>query len=289
MGAKVFEREGDLDIAAKLTEGCVWAYNSTRTGIMPESFRVVPCASREECAWNETRWWDFLDPYAHNREEVYEAKVERFHLKAATEKADDAKPSKSAHAVPQIEIGDGPSKAEKRRVKRKAMETDRPQADKVPSKTTSPNEQYENSILVEPPPPSHEEYVQARIEDERLPPGFTRIYDGRYILRYVKLRLFTNSKAFVPILSMLTYMLSSTAPKRSNPSSTCTGSRAINTGARPDGVCLPPSRLPLTRTTATAQLTTLPRRRRNCLIRWRVSGLQKPSSITIYYLATRAS
>lgn len=183
MGAKVFEREGDLDIAAKLTEGCVWAYNSTRTGIMPESFRVVPCASREECAWNETRWWDFLDPYAHNREEVYEAKVERFHLKAATEKADDAKPSKSAHAVPQIEIGDGPSKAEKRRVKRKAMETDRPQADKVPSKTTSPNEQYENSILVEPPPPSHEEYVQARIEDERLPPGFTRIHDGRYILR----------------------------------------------------------------------------------------------------------
>lgn len=67
MGAKIFNREGDLALAEKLTDGCVWAYESTTTGIMPESSLVLPCESREQCAWNETRYWEALDPYSVTR------------------------------------------------------------------------------------------------------------------------------------------------------------------------------------------------------------------------------
>jgi mannosyl-oligosaccharide alpha-1,2-mannosidase len=43
LGSRVFGRPADLDVAAKLTDGCVWAYNSTRTGVMPESFHIRRC------------------------------------------------------------------------------------------------------------------------------------------------------------------------------------------------------------------------------------------------------
>lgn len=37
------EADADLALAARLTEGCVWAYEATTTGIMPETFEMVPC------------------------------------------------------------------------------------------------------------------------------------------------------------------------------------------------------------------------------------------------------
>lgn len=57
IGAKMFERSDELAIARKLTDGCVWAYNSTQTGIMPEMFRLVSCRDPDQCGWNEERWW----------------------------------------------------------------------------------------------------------------------------------------------------------------------------------------------------------------------------------------
>lgn len=57
IGAKVFERSDELAIARKLTNGCLWAYNSTQTGIMPEMFRLVSCRHSDQCEWNEERWW----------------------------------------------------------------------------------------------------------------------------------------------------------------------------------------------------------------------------------------
>jgi mannosyl-oligosaccharide alpha-1,2-mannosidase len=75
MGSRLFDRPSDLDIAAKLTDACVWAYESTATGIMPESFLVTPCANRKDCAWNETHWFFDIDPNAEAREEVYEQQM----------------------------------------------------------------------------------------------------------------------------------------------------------------------------------------------------------------------
>ena len=77
VGAKIFEREGDLDRAKKLTDGCVWAYETTDTGIMPELFHTIPCKSLTECPWNETIWNEELDPYADSREQQRVAQKER--------------------------------------------------------------------------------------------------------------------------------------------------------------------------------------------------------------------
>ena len=67
VGAKIFDREEDLDIARKLTDGCVWAYESTPTGIMPESFEMIPCDSQKMCPFNQTRWYESLDLYKESR------------------------------------------------------------------------------------------------------------------------------------------------------------------------------------------------------------------------------
>jgi mannosyl-oligosaccharide alpha-1,2-mannosidase len=38
IGSKTLDRPKDLELAIKLGETCFWAYNSTTTGIGPESF-----------------------------------------------------------------------------------------------------------------------------------------------------------------------------------------------------------------------------------------------------------
>lgn len=58
IAAKIFERPDDLAIARKLVNGCIWAYESMPTGIMPESFSVVPCPDPDDCAWSYERWYD---------------------------------------------------------------------------------------------------------------------------------------------------------------------------------------------------------------------------------------
>lgn len=70
IASRIFDRPAELELAAKITDGCVWAYESTRTGIMPEGFVTVPCDDAGLlCGWNQTRYWDALDPYWHVREE----------------------------------------------------------------------------------------------------------------------------------------------------------------------------------------------------------------------------
>ena len=59
IGAKIFGRE-EVETARRLTDGCVWAYESMPSGIMPETFQAIPCIG--QCQWNETVWrekiWD---------------------------------------------------------------------------------------------------------------------------------------------------------------------------------------------------------------------------------------
>jgi mannosyl-oligosaccharide alpha-1,2-mannosidase len=61
MGAKLFNEPLELEIARKLVDGCIWAYDLMPTGIMPEIFHVVPCRAAESsnpelCAWDENTW-----------------------------------------------------------------------------------------------------------------------------------------------------------------------------------------------------------------------------------------
>ncbi|KPM40887.1 hypothetical protein AK830_g5659 [Neonectria ditissima] len=62
LGGKIFNRPEDIETAKKLTDACVWAYQSTPTGIMPEFAHLAPCPSLEKCEFNETAWWESLDP-----------------------------------------------------------------------------------------------------------------------------------------------------------------------------------------------------------------------------------
>lgn len=59
LAAKVFSRPDDLSTARQLLDGCLWAYDSMPTGIMPESFQAVPCVetAEENCTWTDEKWY----------------------------------------------------------------------------------------------------------------------------------------------------------------------------------------------------------------------------------------
>lgn len=56
LGGKLFGRQDDVDIGAKLTEGCIWTYAASKHGVMPETFHMAPCADRNDCEWDELMW-----------------------------------------------------------------------------------------------------------------------------------------------------------------------------------------------------------------------------------------
>ena len=58
LGGKLFEIPGHVEIGKKITNGCIWTYKALPLGIMPEKFRMLPCESKTDCQWNETRWED---------------------------------------------------------------------------------------------------------------------------------------------------------------------------------------------------------------------------------------
>jgi len=66
IGAKIFNRGDDLAIARRLTDGCVWAYNAMPSGLMPETFHLVPChvgtveIEPGRCEWDDDRWYEAI-------------------------------------------------------------------------------------------------------------------------------------------------------------------------------------------------------------------------------------
>ena len=56
IGAKLFEHEEHMNMARKLVDGCIWAYDQMPTGIMPEMFRMVACDMNSDCQWDEKKW-----------------------------------------------------------------------------------------------------------------------------------------------------------------------------------------------------------------------------------------
>jgi mannosyl-oligosaccharide alpha-1,2-mannosidase len=56
IGARMFGREEDVQVARKLMEGCLWAYESARGGIMPEILEMIPCERADACPFDEDRW-----------------------------------------------------------------------------------------------------------------------------------------------------------------------------------------------------------------------------------------
>lgn len=81
IGAKIFDRSSDLDLARKVTDGCIWAYEATTTGIMPERYLAVPCSNGVQCTWNETKYQELIDPEWKQRAEQWKQRAEQQKLR----------------------------------------------------------------------------------------------------------------------------------------------------------------------------------------------------------------
>ena len=64
-GGRLIENATYVDIGRKLTDGCIWAYNSFPSGIMPEDLRVTDaCPTFKKCDWKTptSTDWNKYDP-----------------------------------------------------------------------------------------------------------------------------------------------------------------------------------------------------------------------------------
>ncbi|KAF1977178.1 seven-hairpin glycosidase [Bimuria novae-zelandiae CBS 107.79] len=222
MSARIFERPKDLEIAAKLTEGCVYAYNMTATGIMPEAFEGVACESQKVCTWNETLYNEVLDPNADIRLKQHEEAMANYEIKlksaslwfdeqmkAYMEATAAPVPVATSVVAPVAEVTKVPdSVLDKRELadlaanrKGKVLRPPQngstnaesgPADDEPPTKIATEEEEEPSPSRVMPTfpaiyspqvPLNHEEYVKMRLEEERLPLGVTRIKAREYILR----------------------------------------------------------------------------------------------------------
>jgi mannosyl-oligosaccharide alpha-1,2-mannosidase len=217
LGAKLFDRKEDLDIAAKLTDGCIWAYESTQSGIMPETFVALPCDDRKSCDWNEMKWWDELDPNPQWRLENYEEQMKVY--SSQLEKAKETEPpplpfntlgeafnvvqTPEPKAVVDESKLKSPSNMEKRQLDNalgggKIAFSHKKIVDAKPAETVATSTKEAESVWTPPSatidhtppaiyspdkPLTHEQYAKEIIEEDRIPPGMIHMRDRRYILR----------------------------------------------------------------------------------------------------------
>ncbi|KAH7394092.1 glycosyl hydrolase family 47-domain-containing protein [Phaeosphaeria sp. MPI-PUGE-AT-0046c] len=215
MGAKIFDRPGDLEMAKKLTEGCVWSYDMTQSGIMPESFEAIPCESRKQCSWNETLYWETLDPRAEYRLESYKEQMKVYHSQLSSASswyqeqlaamtapptpvaspvqatqtpiyADTLDKRQLAHLVDDAEMPAETSSSAAMAFDQNVVEPTRVQQSlAVEDALAEPSQVLPVFPYIYTPiaPLNHKDYVQNKIQEERLPPGVTLIGARNYILR----------------------------------------------------------------------------------------------------------
>lgn len=89
LAAQAFRKQDDLELARKVVNGCVWAYDVNKRGIMPEIFHVVPCISNTMCEWNEAAWYESVD--AMNSGKSIKGKIARHNLPPGISAVDDTR------------------------------------------------------------------------------------------------------------------------------------------------------------------------------------------------------
>jgi mannosyl-oligosaccharide alpha-1,2-mannosidase len=192
LGGVIFDRPEDVEVGKKLTDGCIWAYNVTATGIMPEDFYLSKCESKTNCEWNETKYYEELDPYRAHRAKTptilgtYGNDDKDASDAPAALKGTDYVGSNKRQAEPEA-----PAKASEGKIAEPVNDAALPTL--TGTQTTDvevgvpappiPKLSALKPIYTPPVPLTHEEYVAKKIEEERLPPGFTSIVSKNYILR----------------------------------------------------------------------------------------------------------
>ena len=212
MGSRIFDRKEDMDIGKRLTDACVWAYEMTPTGIMPEHFQAVPCESIDKCPFNQTLWYEKLDPYHPRRnfpsstsQEVLDdgkqsagqggpkgGKSDSTSSNQTAKKNGASDSSLRKRLVGDVENDDKPlqTKEDKEKDTKGKPETDKaPNAGDGQMATPTSSDEEGQAVApviaayTPPPIPSQEEYALSRIENEKLPKGVSRITGSRYLLR----------------------------------------------------------------------------------------------------------
>ncbi|KAF2481934.1 glycosyl hydrolase family 47-domain-containing protein [Neohortaea acidophila] len=201
MGGVIFDQPEHVDIGSKLTEGCVWAYNVTATGIMPDMAGLMACEDlKSECKWNESAWWDVLDPYSATRLQGTTVSpppppmpptVQKEALPPNTPVVADG-PHPDLRDDSHANLEDATLDPLHPAVYKRQLEA-LSELPSQPSPSLLPDGEANLPDLASPydlptptksnAPLSHEDYVKKKIECEGIPPGFTHITDRRYQLR----------------------------------------------------------------------------------------------------------
>ena len=201
LGARIFRNEPDVDLARKLTDGCIWAYEQSPTGIMPELFDMVPCPSLDEpCKFNETAWWHGIDPWAKDKVKVFQqmaAEADREAIAAARVDTESVltdplnKPAAKIADLEQDDQGIDPSKAEEKwneHINRRSVENvDVPselshlaEKRRTPAELNAPRPAVTSEVVQ---PTTLPDYFDQQIKEHSLAPGITKIGAREYILR----------------------------------------------------------------------------------------------------------
>ncbi|OAL22768.1 hypothetical protein AYO20_11117 [Fonsecaea nubica] len=84
IGAKIFSRPDELDVARRLIEGCIWAYTAMPSGLMPETFHLIACQIGTidpppgKCDWSDDKWYEGVSrKHAATEETASMSAVER--------------------------------------------------------------------------------------------------------------------------------------------------------------------------------------------------------------------
>lgn len=173
LGSKMFDNPGDMSLAEKLTDGCVWAYESTSAGVMAEEFTLVPCEDILSCAWNETRWHEWLDPFREDRfkaVELYNEQQEALQIAILGEEHDTDRLGPDSKRKRQEVVVDDESDLLKPSTTLHAESDDEFYASTQPL--------FRPKVAL-----SHKKYVDSRIAEERLPPGYVQFHSREYKLR----------------------------------------------------------------------------------------------------------
>lgn len=144
MGGRVFNRPQDIEIGAKLTEGCVWAYGATKSGVMPEWFDLQRCPDNGPCKWDEDMWYEQMLP-------------------------DNWTPPPTS------------KKPKKRTVAERLRQLFRRSPRAIDADNEDEDDGDEDTELEK--PMTRAEAGRKRAEIDELPLGFTRMGDSRYLLR----------------------------------------------------------------------------------------------------------
>lgn len=173
LGARALGREADLEVGAKLTDGCVWAYASFESGLMPESFKAAYCRDAANCKFDATEYYEQLVPkYRRPKKPAPEPEVKP-EVKPEELEEPEVKPEVKPEVNEEVKPAAEPHQHAKRATISDAQRhVQKPATPAVNSDTVQGD--YPTTL---------EGIAKLMIDAESLPTGFTRVMDRRYILR----------------------------------------------------------------------------------------------------------